>query len=427
MPIVELIPLGKGNHINLDDTVTTTIGRTLHTGCMDNRISRNHAQLFIKSDGTLWIKSIHDNPPFYKTKANQIVSLKKNKEYQLHDNDQFGLLPDEYFYQVSIKSQDKELEKRFESDPIIDSTTIPKSPIQLNEVLTIGDDEEKKMESKTSSNSNNTRALPTWISNSSISASKRDKEEQDKNATDTTISVNKQIYSERQKTKEITYEDDESTAIASTTEKTSTSNDADSSTDNQTPSTTTVTSTKREQCVFGESCYRTNATHRQQASHPGDLDWNNNEENDKNKTKPECPYGHECYRKNIEHLNQYDHPKKRSTEIKDKRSTRKRKTSQIDDDDDDLPNEYDYNDSFIDDEDTDDSSCVSDKEETIESPSDIEWKPSEDPRYMGSTDDNSSDESDFDLTKQEAAEFTKGSTTKSHDSVMKKPRLEYDD
>ncbi|CAF4664797.1 unnamed protein product, partial [Rotaria magnacalcarata] len=63
---------------------------------------------------------------------------------------------------------------------------------------------------------------------------------------------------------------------------------------------------------------------------------------------------------------------------------------------------------------------------TIESPSDIEWKPSEDPRYMGSTDDNSSDESDFDLTKQEAAEFTKGSTTKSHDSVMKKPRLEYD-
>ncbi|CAF4568947.1 unnamed protein product, partial [Rotaria magnacalcarata] len=65
----------------------------------------------------------------------------------------------------------------------------------------------------------------------------------------------------------------------------------------------------------------TNATHRQQASHPGDLDWNNNEENDKNKTKPECPYGHECYRKNIEHLNQYDHPKKRSTEIKDKRST----------------------------------------------------------------------------------------------------------
>ncbi|CAF3561452.1 unnamed protein product [Rotaria socialis] len=423
MPIVELIPLGKGNHINLDDTVTTTIGRTLHTGCMDNRISRNHAQLFIKSDGTLWIKSIHDNPTFYKTKANQIVTLKKDKEYQLHDNDQFGLLPDEYFYQVSIKSHDQELEKPLESDPIIDSTTIPKSPIQLNEVLATEDDDEKKMESKTSSNSSKTRALPIWISNSSISASKRDKE-QDKDATDTAASAKKQIYSERQKTKEITYENDESTAVAST-EKTSISNDVDSSTDNQT-SSTAATSTKREQCVFGESCYRKNATHRQQASHPGDLDWNN-EENDKNKAKPECPYGHECYRKNLEHLNQYHHSKRSSIEIKDKRSTRKRKTSQVDDDDDGLPNEYDYNDSFIDDETTGGSSCASDKEESSESPGDIEWKPSKDPRYTSNTDDDSSDESDFDLTKQESAEFTKGSTTKTRDSAMKKSRLEDDD
>ncbi len=82
--------------------------------------------------------------------------------------------------------------------------------------------------------------------------------------------------------------------------------------------------TKRERCPYGESCYRTNLIHRQQAIHPGDPDWNT-KENDKDKTKPECPYGNECYRTNPDHFNEYHHPKKRSIEIKDKPRRTKRK------------------------------------------------------------------------------------------------------
>jgi hypothetical protein len=133
MSIVELIPLNKGNPIILDDTNITTVGRTPDIGCTDNKISRNHAQLFIKSDGTIWIKSIHHNPTFYKTKNNQIVILTKDKEYQLYNNDQFGLLPDEYFYRVSIKSKEEEVKKTADHN----QTIIPKSSGKENEILTI--------------------------------------------------------------------------------------------------------------------------------------------------------------------------------------------------------------------------------------------------------------------------------------------------
>ena len=110
MSVIELIPLDKGNRLILDHTTVTTIGRTPNIGCLDKKISRNHAELFIKSDGTLWIKPIHHNPTFYKTKTNQLITLTKDQEYQLNDNDEIGLLPNEYFYRISIKSKDKEEE-----------------------------------------------------------------------------------------------------------------------------------------------------------------------------------------------------------------------------------------------------------------------------------------------------------------------------
>jgi hypothetical protein len=167
MPIVELIPLNKGNRITLDNTIITTIGRTSNIGCLDKKISRNHAKLFIKSDETVWIKPIHHNPIFYKTKTNQIVSLTKDKEYQLYNNDQFGLLPDEYFYRVSIKSNDEEIERISNQNQTIDSSTVSKSPIKENEISTMENHDEEKSESI----SNTTRTLPTWMSDGSASTS----------------------------------------------------------------------------------------------------------------------------------------------------------------------------------------------------------------------------------------------------------------
>lgn len=82
--------------------------------------------------------------------------------------------------------------------------------------------------------------------------------------------------------------------------------------------------TKRERCPYGKFCYRKNPTHRQEAIHPGDPDWNN-KENDVDDTKPECPYGSDCYRKNPDHINQYSHTKKRSSVNKPQQRPSKRK------------------------------------------------------------------------------------------------------
>jgi hypothetical protein len=188
MSLVELIPLGKGRPIILDDTIVTTIGRSPKIGCADNKISRNHAQVSIKSDGTVWIKGIHPNPTFYKTKTNQIVSLTKDKEYQLFNNDQFGLLPDEYLYRVSIKSKDEETRDRSDQNPTVSSSTTPKSPIQDKETLTIENHAEENSESV----SNPTPILPTSTSVNSPSATTHKEERNQAETTSSTLPVNKQ-------------------------------------------------------------------------------------------------------------------------------------------------------------------------------------------------------------------------------------------
>lgn len=62
-----------------------------------------------------------------------------------------------------------------------------------------------------------------------------------------------------------------------------------------------VDSFTRENCKYGEQCYRKNVEHRREFSHPGDPDY------DVNTDKPECPYGSRCYRKNRLHKMQYTH------------------------------------------------------------------------------------------------------------------------
>lgn len=132
MPKIDLIPLCKGNALSLDDGHSLTLGRSPTIGCLDNKISRNHALLFLKADGSVWIKPLHHNPTFFKTRADQVVSLTQNKEYQLHDNDEFGLLPDEYFYRVSIKAED-------EPPAAVNTSTVPKSPVRAASPPTLVD------------------------------------------------------------------------------------------------------------------------------------------------------------------------------------------------------------------------------------------------------------------------------------------------
>ncbi|CAF3370361.1 unnamed protein product [Rotaria sp. Silwood1] len=447
MSLIELIPLDKGNRLILDDTTVTTIGRTANIGCLDKKISRNHAELYVKSDGTLWIKPIHHNPTFYRTNTNQLITLTKDQEFQLNDNDEIGLLPNEYFYRISIKSKD-------EQDEQINSSTILKSPMQQEDESSSIQEKESspvkekelspirshdKEKSPNNKDSNlepeggiilhTARELPVWMSTSSIPEAKtpkgRGKGKSTVTPTKPTPSPSKyRTYIGRKKAEGIVYEDDEES--------------------NEEPTTTTVTpndqsnqmssivnkSIKRERCPYGKFCYRKNPAHRQEAIHPGDPDWDN-KENDTDDKKPECPYGSDCYRKNPDHFNEYIHTQKQSSINKTKRRTSKRKgkdDEEEDDDDDGLPNEYDYNDSFIDDENLDDSTRM-DRTAGSQMDPDNDWKPRKKTRHSHDDDDenNSTDESEIDLLKQEAAEFVQGSSIDHQHSAKKKARISIPD
>ncbi|KAG5315664.1 APLF factor, partial [Pseudoatta argentina] len=57
----------------------------------------------------------------------------------------------------------------------------------------------------------------------------------------------------------------------------------------------------REKCRYGAQCYRKNPNHKNNYSHPDDLDY------DEVDNREKCPYGVKCYRKNPQHKTQFKH------------------------------------------------------------------------------------------------------------------------
>ncbi|XP_027309182.2 aprataxin and PNK-like factor isoform X2 [Anas platyrhynchos] len=127
---------------------------------------------------------------------------------------------------------------------------------------------------------------------------------------------------------------------------------------------------KRTPCMYGTGCYRKNPIHFQQFSHPNDDDYHETdtltEGNDDN--RPECPYGTACYRKNPQHKLEYKHTAPPGTGRRTRQRTSKngKRALEKDSDNDGEPNEYDLNDSFIDDE----------EEECEPTDEDSDWEPS---------------------------------------------------
>uniref|UniRef100_A0A452RB54 Aprataxin and PNK-like factor n=1 Tax=Ursus americanus TaxID=9643 RepID=A0A452RB54_URSAM len=113
---------------------------------------------------------------------------------------------------------------------------------------------------------------------------------------------------------------------------------------------------KRTSCMYGANCYRKNPVHFQHFSHPGDSDYGGVQVmcQDEADDRPECPYGASCYRKNPQHKIEYRHSALPVRSISDE-----------DSDNVGQPNEYDLNDSFLDDE----------EEEYEPTDEDSDWEP----------------------------------------------------
>ncbi|XP_041036509.1 aprataxin and PNK-like factor [Carcharodon carcharias] len=128
---------------------------------------------------------------------------------------------------------------------------------------------------------------------------------------------------------------------------------------------------RRAPCMYGRNCYRKNPMHFQELSHPGDADYEDSMDEEEDDDKPECPFGTTCYRKNPQHKKEYKHTQPPESELRRPRRNvaQKGKRGLGDENDDDgEPNQYDLNDSFIDDEEDD-------LDPTDE---DSDWEPSSD-------------------------------------------------
>ncbi|XP_078412606.1 aprataxin and PNK-like factor [Cetorhinus maximus] len=128
---------------------------------------------------------------------------------------------------------------------------------------------------------------------------------------------------------------------------------------------------RRAPCMYGRNCYRKNPLHFQELSHPGDADYEDSMGEEEDDDKPECPFGTTCYRKNPQHKKEYKHTQPPESELRrPKRNVAQKGKSGLGDenDDDGEPNQYDVNDSFIDDEEDD-------LDPTDE---DSDWEPSSD-------------------------------------------------
>ncbi|XP_078086510.1 aprataxin and PNK-like factor [Mustelus asterias] len=128
---------------------------------------------------------------------------------------------------------------------------------------------------------------------------------------------------------------------------------------------------RRAPCMYGRNCYRKNPQHFQELSHPGDADYEDStgEEEEEEDGRPECPFGTACYRKNPQHKKEYKHTQPPESELRrPKRKVAQKGKSGLDgeSDTDGEPNQYDLNDSFIDDE----------EDELEPTDEDSDWEPS---------------------------------------------------
>ncbi|XP_039916532.1 aprataxin and PNK-like factor [Hirundo rustica] len=149
---------------------------------------------------------------------------------------------------------------------------------------------------------------------------------------------------------------------------------------------------KRTPCMYGSGCYRKNPIHFQQFSHPNDDDYHDMEvvAQDDNDDRPECPYGTACYRKNPQHKLEYKHsaPPVTGRGTRQRTSSHGKRAVEKDGVNDSAANEYDLDDSFIDDEEV---------EECEPTDEDSDWEPSSEEK----------DNEDVETLVQEARRFVR--------------------
>ncbi|XP_044310399.1 aprataxin and PNK-like factor isoform X4 [Varanus komodoensis] len=331
MPGFELEPVAGGCPVTLPPG-ETVIGRGALLGVTDKRVSRKHAILKVDGD-QLSIKPVHVNPCFYQPNKNgQLLPLDTNKWHRLSPGDNFSLLVDKYAFRVIFTpSEVKSLLRKSCNPSVEDGTSQTPSTLQPTKMPCQQPSEQQ---------------IASSISSQLL-----------------------EVHSVLEKAAEIPKKEIMKKQINHQGKN-----------------------RKGVQVKMLQLLHRKNPIHLQEFSHPGDSDYCDTETLSQidNDNRPECPYGTACYRKNPQHKLEYKHTAPPESERRQTRQrvVKKGRGALEDDDDGGEPNEYDLNDSFIDDEEEEDCDPTDE---------DSDWEP----------DSQEKDDEDVDTLLEEAENFVK--------------------
>ncbi|XP_061626124.1 aprataxin and PNK-like factor isoform X2 [Phyllopteryx taeniolatus] len=387
----ELIPVHGGDAIHLPPG-ESVVGRGSFLRVNDKRVSRRHG-LLNNQDGRLRLKPTHLNPCFLQSSlADDPRPLQKDVWCPLDHGDIFSLLPGQLMFRVAevggrtlISPLRVSATCEGYAKPVSRQRTPPTSPgchgakpeASNQEASFAGEalTEEDKVgrHAVVAPSPRKKRLLPSWMMAAVNSSSATLSRQAAKKSRQTELSDDKKtkvkrirkgdgcadVASSHEHLANVEedneqLQDDDSVTMAMEQEAqdhgegTSRKCDVTTRKCDIIPSSQQNTSAKakekdksssrlRTACPYGKDCYRKNPLHFQECSHPGDSDYEEEEEEE----RPECPYGIDCYRKNPLHRKQYKHTKNAARSRR--AATKAKAASRVDSD-------SDSGDSFINDD-----------------------------------------------------------------------------
>ncbi|CAD5117816.1 DgyrCDS6565 [Dimorphilus gyrociliatus] len=405
------------------------IGRGAFLEVSNKKVSRSHASFVVKDD-KLILKALHANPCFIRpngAKSKQ-KTLKKDQTEILHQSDVVCLLPnDELMYEVvHIKPEKDSQETQEESPPtpteeFLNEIRNDEVEKEKRDLLPSKVVKEKKIEEDLPLPVDRKRKLPKWMMNTStistatvtspskiptprvadnangspvkktrinlsdgkektpvkVEKKKRMKrisisdEEEEKQ-----VKIEKKVPKRNVKKKRISISDEEDDEDID--------NDDDDEEDEVIPKKRTRTRNTRKAKTVSISDEDNDVDDDDEGEKDEIVDKKKKEKNNKRK---KCRFGKKCYRKNPTHFKEFCHPGDETFDEKEeeldeetllrkiRQRNAKKKTKTVlagESDDSDLPNTYDYNDSFIND---DGSSVDYDDSSSYGGSDDDDWDP----------------------------------------------------
>nr|XP_003707377.2 PREDICTED: aprataxin and PNK-like factor isoform X5 [Megachile rotundata] len=305
--IVQKMDLQVGNNI---------IGRSVVAGCDDDGTVKHAATINLTPNNEMTITPCQVSPCYMKSvESSRWQLLKLGTTVPIKPGDICSLIPEKCWFKVisvseNMENNQEQTLKRKANDAIDYNMSGKKSCSESGEGDNLGTSHDALNEMLNKNNNNDiikTKSEDTDSKDYNMSSCKDTTSMTVQNSEELcgmsssnegrNHDSNNKIMSEHQSTDLLSTKKEDTCKLQST-------NDTDTqlpSTVPDVPAANTVNTPRREKCRYGEKCYRKNAQHKAEFSHPGDADYNIVDD------RKECPYGSRCYRKSLQHKMQFKH------------------------------------------------------------------------------------------------------------------------